>query len=57
MARVTERRDELRRLEEQIDWGDDALSVYGGLALEWGLRFTEMHRAWAEWALTQLPEK
>jgi DNA-binding PadR family transcriptional regulator len=54
---VTERHEELRKLDEQIDWGDDALSVYGRLALEWGLRYTVMHREWAEWALTQLPEK
>lgn len=52
-----ERGEALRKLEEQINWGDDALSVYGRLALEWGLRFTAMHREWAEWALGQLPEK
>lgn len=52
-----ERHQELVKLEEQVDWGEDALSVYGRIVLEYGLRFTEMHREWAEWALTQLPEK
>ncbi|MFK4266231.1 hypothetical protein [Streptomyces milbemycinicus] len=36
--------EELRRLEESIDWGDDDLSVYGRIALEYGLRFNAMRR-------------
>lgn len=40
--------------ESVIGAGDDALRVYGGLALEWGLRFTTLHREWAEWAAAQL---
>ncbi|MEU6623460.1 PadR family transcriptional regulator [Streptomyces litmocidini] len=44
----------LRELERTIDWGDDQLSVYGRIALEYGLRFNEMKREWARWAATQL---
>ncbi|MET8135933.1 PadR family transcriptional regulator [Streptomyces sp. NPDC005251] len=40
----------LRRLEESVDWDDGNLSVYGRIALEYGLRFNAMRREWAEWA-------
>ncbi|MFC9293823.1 PadR family transcriptional regulator [Streptomyces sp. NPDC057011] len=46
--------EELRRLEQSIDWGDDQLSVYGRIVLEYGLRFNAMSREWADWAATQL---
>lgn len=55
--RSGERHEHLTKLHERIDWGDDPLSAYGGLALEFGLRYTEMRREWAEWALSRLPEK
>ncbi|GFH38388.1 PadR family transcriptional regulator [Streptomyces pacificus] len=45
---------ELRRLTDAIDWGDDALSLYGRIALEYGLRFNAMRREWAEWAAEQI---
>ncbi|MFF2193663.1 PadR family transcriptional regulator [Streptomyces sp. NPDC058157] len=44
----------LRALERSIDWGEDALSVHGRIALEYGLRFNAMRRDWARWAATQL---
>ncbi|MFE6904522.1 PadR family transcriptional regulator [Streptomyces sp. NPDC057717] len=44
----------LRRLERSVDWDDDNLSVYGGIALEYGLRFNAMRREWAEWAANQI---
>lgn len=44
----------LRRLEKSIDWDDDNLSVYGRIALEYGLRFNTMRREWAEWAASQI---
>ncbi|MFC7266401.1 PadR family transcriptional regulator, partial [Streptomyces lutosisoli] len=44
----------LRRLEESVDWDDDNLSVYGRIALEYGLRFNAMRREWAEWAAGQI---
>ncbi|MFS1297900.1 PadR family transcriptional regulator [Streptosporangium longisporum] len=34
--------------------GDEPLSVYGRLALEWGLRFTALQRDWAEWAAREI---
>ncbi|MFI6458197.1 PadR family transcriptional regulator [Streptosporangium amethystogenes] len=34
--------------------GHDQLSVYGRLALEWGLRATAMRRDWAEWAAHEI---
>ncbi|WP_433678988.1 PadR family transcriptional regulator [Nocardia sp. CA-119907] len=48
---------ELAALEASIDWDDDDLSVYGRIAMEWGKRFHAMKREWAEWALTQIPER
>ncbi|MFC8709902.1 PadR family transcriptional regulator [Streptomyces sp. NPDC057197] len=55
LAEMSEREhDELRRLTESIDWGDDSLSVHGRIALEYGLRFNAMRREWAEWAADQI---
>jgi PadR family transcriptional regulator AphA len=48
---------ELTALEASIDWDDNDLSVYGRIAMEWGKRFYAMNREWAEWALTQIPER
>ncbi|MFD9219709.1 PadR family transcriptional regulator [Streptomyces sp. NPDC060064] len=44
----------LHRLEKSVDWDDDNLSVYGRIALEYGLRFNAMRRDWAEWAAGQI---
>ena len=49
-----ERHRNLAEMTEAVEEGDDALSVYGRIALEWGLRFTETQRAWAEWAEQQI---
>ncbi|MFG3204092.1 hypothetical protein [Streptomyces sp. NPDC048192] len=46
--------DDLRRLVGTVDWDDDDLSVYGRIALEYGLRFYEMRRDWAVWAAEQV---
>jgi DNA-binding PadR family transcriptional regulator len=46
--------ESMRRLSESIDWDDDNLSVYGRIALEYGLRFNAMRREWAEWAAGQI---
>ncbi|WP_211766958.1 PadR family transcriptional regulator [Kutzneria sp. CA-103260] len=45
-----ERQAELRVTEKEIASDTVDLAVYGRLALEWGLRFTEMQREWAVWA-------
>jgi DNA-binding PadR family transcriptional regulator len=44
----------LARLEADVDWGDDHVSVYGRLALEFGLRLAVMQEEWARWAAEQL---
>ncbi|MGK5728978.1 PadR family transcriptional regulator [Streptomyces sp. URMC 124] len=44
----------LEEVERNVDWGDDALSVNGRLALEYGLRFTAMREEWARWAAEEL---
>ncbi|MES9535987.1 helix-turn-helix transcriptional regulator [Actinomadura sp. NPDC000600] len=42
--------DELAALEKGIDWGEDDLSVYGRLVIEYGKRYAAMRRDWFEWA-------
>ncbi|MYS18799.1 transcriptional regulator, PadR family [Streptomyces sp. DvalAA-14] len=44
----------LRELEASVPWGDDPISVYGRLALEYGLRLTAMQEEWARWAVEQV---
>jgi PadR family transcriptional regulator AphA len=44
----------LQELERSIAWDDSDLSVYGRLAMEYGLRFNAMRVEWAEWAAEQL---
>ncbi|MGW0766658.1 PadR family transcriptional regulator [Streptomyces sp. NPDC002676] len=46
--------EQLRQLADSIDWDDDNLSVYGRIALEYGLRFNAMRQEWAEWAAKQI---
>ncbi|MEU0008968.1 PadR family transcriptional regulator [Streptomyces sp. NPDC006314] len=46
--------EQLRQLVDSIDWDDDNLSVYGRIALEYGLRFNAMRREWAEWAAERI---
>jgi PadR family transcriptional regulator AphA len=50
---AAERYEGLSVLKEQVQ-GNDRLSVYGRLALEWGLRFSAFTREWAEWAEGEL---
>jgi DNA-binding PadR family transcriptional regulator len=47
----------LEELDKAVDWGDDNLSVYGRLALEWGLRFTAMQEEWAKWAIGEIQSR
>ncbi|MEH6374402.1 PadR family transcriptional regulator [Streptomyces sp. KLMMK] len=44
----------LEEVERNVDWGDDALSANGRLALEYGLRFAAMREEWARWAAEEL---
>ncbi|WP_338703753.1 PadR family transcriptional regulator [Streptomyces sp. Q6] len=47
---MTERLAGLRELDAAMDWGDDPLSVYGRLTLEWGKRFAATQAEWSAWA-------
>ncbi|MFI9388983.1 PadR family transcriptional regulator [Kutzneria sp. NPDC052558] len=49
-----EQHAELRATEAEIAPETADLAVYGRLALEWGLRYTEMQRQWAVWAQEEL---
>ncbi|MEV0401096.1 PadR family transcriptional regulator [Actinoallomurus sp. NPDC050550] len=44
----------LTELLPVVSEGEESLSVYGRIALEWGLRFTATQRDWAEWAEQEL---
>jgi PadR family transcriptional regulator, regulatory protein AphA len=44
----------LRELENAVEWDESDLSLYGRIALEYGLRFNAMRREWAEWAADQV---
>ncbi|WP_433353757.1 PadR family transcriptional regulator [Microtetraspora malaysiensis] len=46
----------LTKIREFIADGQDALSVYGRIAVEWGLRFSAMQREWAEWAAEEIDQ-
>jgi DNA-binding PadR family transcriptional regulator len=46
----------LEERDASTDWGDDPLSVYGRLTLEWGKRFMAMQEEWSAWAADQLKE-
>lgn len=43
-------RDRLRQLEAAVDWKDGALSIYGRLALEYGLHLSAVEEEWVRWA-------
>ncbi|SNT04255.1 DNA-binding transcriptional regulator, PadR family [Streptosporangium subroseum] len=45
-----EEHEKWEALTEFVAEGEDDLSVFGLLSLEWGLRFSAMQREWAEWA-------
>lgn len=54
-----ERIRRLAPLREMVSAMDDSLSIYGSLALEWGMRFSALQRDWALWAekeIERLPE-
>ncbi|WP_214410083.1 PadR family transcriptional regulator [Sphaerisporangium fuscum] len=46
--------ERLKSLQDIVARGDDDLSVYGRIAMEWGLRFSAMQREWAEWAENEI---
>jgi len=56
-ARAAEERAALEGLEASVDWGDDDMSVYGRLALEFGLRQTALREEWAKWAAERIEDR
>lgn len=44
----------LEGIRDFVNSGQDNLSVYGRIALEWGLRFSATQREWAKWAEKQI---
>ncbi|MFI7709044.1 hypothetical protein [Nonomuraea sp. NPDC049480] len=46
--------EHLEAVRELVGRGQDTLSVYGGIALEYGLRLTRLQQEWAEWAEGQI---
>ncbi|MBB5895173.1 PadR family transcriptional regulator [Kutzneria kofuensis] len=53
-GQAVEHQSELRATQEAIAPETADLAVYGRIALEWGLRYTEMQRQWAAWAQEEL---
>jgi DNA-binding PadR family transcriptional regulator len=51
---AAERLRRLTKIKEHDAIGDDAFSVHGRLALEWGLRYNALAQEWAEWAEKEL---
>ncbi|MFI1583211.1 PadR family transcriptional regulator [Embleya sp. NPDC020630] len=51
---AAERNAGLREVEANVPWDDSPLSMYGRVALEYGLRLSQMQRDWAEWAAEQV---
>ncbi|MFJ9646495.1 PadR family transcriptional regulator [Streptomyces sp. NPDC101206] len=51
---AAERHERLTALGKSVAQGEDPLSVYGRIAMEWGLRLSATQREWAEWAQEQL---
>lgn len=49
--------EELVAIKEQIAGDSGPLTEYGRLTLEWGLRFTDLQREWADWALSELSKQ
>jgi DNA-binding PadR family transcriptional regulator len=44
----------LVEIDETTPWDDDMISVYGRIALEYGLRQTAMQQEWAHWAAEEI---
>lgn len=51
---VSKQLEYLEGIKPFVESGHDNLSVYGRLALEYGLRLGRVQREWAEWAESQI---
>ncbi|SCK27381.1 DNA-binding transcriptional regulator, PadR family [Streptomyces sp. SceaMP-e96] len=52
--RAARARAELERLDETAEWDEEMISVYGRIALEYGLRISAMQEEWARWAADEV---
>lgn len=53
-ATALKKHEYLSALRDAVAHGEGPLSVYGRLAIDWGLRFAAMEREWATWAAEQI---
>ena len=51
---TTKRLEHIESIQGFVESGTDNLSVYGRIALEYGLRMATTQRQWAEWAEEQI---
>lgn len=54
---LEKRLTDLSQLEKNIDWGDENLSFYGRLAMEYGKRLMAMRGEWYEWVLEEMARR
>nr|WP_254462165.1 hypothetical protein [Streptomyces lydicus] len=52
--RAARARAELEHLDETAEWDEEMISVYGRIALEYGLRISAMQEEWARWAADEV---
>lgn len=54
IGRVSKVLEHLEAIKPMVESGDDNLSVYGRIVLEYGLRLGRVQNEWAEWAQEQI---
>lgn len=52
--RAARARAELEHLDETAEWDEEMISVYGRIALEYGLRMSATQEEWARWAAEEV---
>ncbi|MFF3542577.1 PadR family transcriptional regulator [Streptomyces platensis] len=52
--RAARTRATLEHLEETTEWDEEMISVYGRIALDYGLRISAMQEEWARWAADEV---
>ncbi|UNO40896.1 helix-turn-helix transcriptional regulator [Streptomyces sp. MST-110588] len=52
--RAARARTGYQQVLDGADWDDEMISVYGRIALEYGLRMTAMQEEWARWAADEI---
>lgn len=52
--RAARTRATLEHVEETAEWDEEMISVYGRIALEYGLRMSATQEEWARWAADEV---